>query len=220
MESGGAKDAYLVFCSDARVQELVATPWLKELETECHVRIQPIAGGFLIHRQSASVSVHQQCKHLLINLIKSGAVMKTAQWFWFSGRSFSPYDAQNNAVIEGGFQQGNMQMIINVHGKPYQIDISRWRQTDMTTGLWRPIARNPMPGAPAQSQGPTGWCVFDRAGWRRVPEELAEALTTASTAGQIELQVTVQGHSYEVNLRRGELREGNRTYKLEFFRQA
>lgn len=217
MESG-TKDAYLVFCSDARVQELVATPWLKELETECHVRIQPIAGGFLIHRQGATVPVHQQCKHLLINLIKSGAVMKAAQWFWYNGRYFSPYDARNNAVIETGFQQGNLQMIIDVHGKNYQIDITRWRQTDMTTGLWRPIARNPMPGAPAQA--PSGWCVLDRNVWKRVPEELAEALTKASTAGQPELQVAVQGRTYDINLRQGELKEGHRSYKLEFFRQG
>ena len=105
MAAGEAKDAYLVFCSDARVQELIDTPWLKELESECHVRIQPTPGGFLIYRQSASVQVHQQCKHLLINLIKSGAVTKAAQWFWFNGHTFTLYDDESCAVIERNFNK-------------------------------------------------------------------------------------------------------------------
>lgn len=221
MEAGEAKDAYLVFCSDTRVQELIATPWLKELETECHVRIQPIPGGFLIHRQSATVQVQQRCKHLLINLIKSGAVTKAAQWFWHNGRQFSPYDAENNTLIERSFQQGNMYLIIEVRGKPYQVDITRWRQTDMTTRLWRTIMRNPMPGAPQQQQaGPQGWCIFDRNIWRRVPDELAEALTTASHSNQADLQITLHERTYEINFRRHELRDGSRSYKLECFRQA
>ena len=220
MAAGEAKDAYLVFCSDARVQELIDTPWLKELESECHVRIQPTPGGFLIYRQSASVQVHQQCKHLLINLIKSGAVTKAAQWFWFNGHTFTLYDDESCAVIERNFQQGSMYLILEVRGKPYQIDITRWRQTDMTTRLWRPIARNPMPGAPQQQVAPQGWCIFDRNTWRKVPEELSDSLTSASQAGQSELQVTLHGRTYDVSLRRQELRDGQRTYKLEYFRQA
>ena len=220
MAAGEAKDAYLVFCSDTRVQELVTTPWLKELETECHVRIQPVPGGFLIHRQGASVQVQQQCKHLLINLVKSGAVNKAAQWFWFNGHQFAPYDTENSAAIEGSFQQGNMYLIIEVRGKPYQIDLAKWRQTDMTTRLWRQILRNPMPDAPQQQASPQGWCILDRNVWRRVPDELAEALTTATRADQTDLQLTVQGRTYQINFRRHELRDGPRSYKLECFRQA
>lgn len=221
MAAGEAKDAYLVFCSEARMQELAATPWIQELETECHVRIQPIPGGFLIHRQNASVQVQQQCKHLLINLVKSGAVTNAAQWFWFNGRSFVPYDAEISAAIERSFQSGNMYLIIEVRGKPYQIDINKWRQTDMSTRMWRPITRNPMPGASQQPQpGPQGWCINDRNVWRRVPDDLSEALTTATRSGQTELQVNVLGRTYDVNLKRHELRDGQRTYRIEWFRQA
>lgn len=210
------QDAYLVFCSDARARELQGTPWLKQLETECRVRLEPIPGGYLIHRQGASVQLQQQCKHLLINLIKSGAVARSSQWFWFSGRSYSPYDADSNAAIEQHFQQSQLQFILHINGKPYQLDLARWRQIDMTTGMWRPIVRNPPPAAAA----PTGWCFMDRNTWRRVPEEISQAISAATAADQTEVQVTVQSRVYEVHLKQKEMRDvqGERSYKLEFFR--
>lgn len=220
MAAGEAKDAYLVFCSDTRVQQLLSSPYLKELETQCKVRIQPIQGGFLVHRHNATVYLQQQCKHLLINLIKSGAVVNSAQWFWFSGRTFVPYDADTSAVIEASFQQGNMYLIVEVRGKPYQIDITKWRQTDMSSRMWRPILRNPMPGDAQQQTAPQGWCINDHHIWRRLPDDLSDTLTSANHNGQSELQVTVLGRTYDINLKRHELRDGQRTYRLECFRQT
>ena len=214
MESRGAHEPYLVFCADARARELQGTPWLKQLETECRVRLEQIPGGFLIHRQGTSVQLQQQCKHLLINLIKSGAVARASQWFWFNGRSYSPYDIESNTLIEQHFQQSLLQFIIHINGKPYQLDLARWRQVDMTTGMWRPVVRNPPPATNA----PSGWCFFDRNTWRKVPDEISQAIVAAE--GQTEVQVTMQSRVYELRLKQKEMRDvqADRIYKLEFFR--
>ncbi len=171
MEQEGA---CLVFCSEAKAKELLSSQLIHELETLFHTSIQYQTGAFVIQRREMSHALQQKCKQSLVLLTNTYSSTPGAQWFWHNGRSFTPYDALSAAQIEQAFTEKRRYLILEIRGKPYQIDIAALTQTDLSSRKFRSIVR-----APLQTGKQPVWGYWTETGFQTLSPENGQILTQA-----------------------------------------
>ena len=171
MEQEGA---CLVFCNEAKAKELQASQLVHELETLFRTSIQYQTGAFLIQRRELTPSLQQKCKQSLVHLVNTYSSTPGVQWFWRNGRSFVPYDAASASHIEQAFIDKRRYLILEIRGKPYQIDLEMWTQTDLGSQRFRTIMR-----APLQTGKQPLWGYWTEAGFQALSAENGQILTQA-----------------------------------------
>ena len=171
MEQEGA---CLVFCNEAKAKELQTSQLIHELETLFRTSIQYQTGAFVIPRREMSPALQQKCKQSLVQLVNTYSSTPGAQWFWHNGRGFTPYDSLSAAQIEQAFTEKRRYLILEIRGKPYQIDLAALTQTDLSTRRPRAILR-----APQQTGKPPLWGYWADAGFQTLSPENGQILTQA-----------------------------------------
>lgn len=138
MESGDR--VYNVYCSDEIAKALESSNQISWLESQYQVKVEFQQGRFIISAKDTPVQAQQQAKHSLISLVQQHSIPQVAyQWFWFNGKSYSPYDPDSNQKIEEAYQNTQPALILDILGKIYNINLARFMQSPITGNYWRPI---------------------------------------------------------------------------------
>mmetsp|Transcript_32271 Transcript_32271/g.32009 ORF Transcript_32271/g.32009 Transcript_32271/m.32009 type:complete len:158 (+) Transcript_32271:20-493(+) len=144
MESGDR--VYNVYCTEEIAKVLQSSGQISWLASQYSIHIDYQQGRFIITGRETPVQAQQQAKHMLISLIQQQSVPKSAfQWFWFNGKSYSPYDPDSNQKIEDAFQSQQPALILEIMGKLYNVNLMQFAQSPISGKFWRPIIRQPPP---------------------------------------------------------------------------
>jgi len=143
-EIAKGEGVYVVYCGDAKAQELISSNKINELERFYRVKITYKNGQFLIERNEQPVVMHQQAKHALITFVKFDfqGGSKNFQWFWFNGYLYIPYDDASNTIIEEAYAKKRFNVKLQINGRPYVLNLVRMHQISQD-GTIRVIGRNP-----------------------------------------------------------------------------
>ncbi|CAG9311518.1 unnamed protein product [Blepharisma stoltei] len=206
MESG--ERVYNVYCSEEIARLLQTSGQLQWLESQYQVKVDYQEGRFLLTGRDTPVQAQQQAKHILISLIQQSSIPKSAfQWFWFNGKSYSPYDPDSNQKIEDAFQSQQPALILETFGKLYNINLIHFAQSPLTGKIWRPIIRQPPPmmRRPENRREFTSWTYDDKGKIKPFSREIVMKLEEALKTGTNNVDIRMGSSEFVINLERMEM---------------
>ena len=195
---------YEVLCPSDIASMLAASPHLQPLQDRFQVKITYSSERFLISREESTLEYHQQCKHYLINLIKSYKRQPFKfQWFYLDKMNWVPFEETVSEQIENAFRSQNG-CVVTVAESMFNIDPFLLTKTSLdgrqVTQVGRqkayrlappPNANRGRPGRGRQGEKRTTgntlgnyWVYYEKSVAKSFPREVSQVLEEAFVSQQ------------------------------------
>lgn len=185
--------AYQVLCRQPVAQQLLNSGVVADLERRFHVKIELSHECFSLFRGSSTLPEHQQCKHCLINYIKSLEPVRSKYiWFFSNSVTWVPYEEPISDYIENAFRQ-HIPCIINFQGQLRNVDPMMMLQSSTDGREHVPLMRRRGAPLPEEQKGQqTYWVYSDLGGVSRTfPREASRVLEQSYRAQEQQVVISL-----------------------------